>query len=82
MNAIILKNFVDKFTGTSYSEGTKANFEQERVETLSKLGYVKIIKPEKVEVAVKPKEIEKAVKVEKIEKPSGVVKSEKKAKKK
>ena len=76
MEAVILKNFVDKNTGVSYSEGMKAEFETERVKVLSSLGYVK------VEKAVKVEKTEKAVKVEEVETPIKVAKTEKKSKKK
>lgn len=67
MEAVILKNFVDKNTGVSYSEGMKTEFETERAKALSTLGYVKV---------------EKAVKVEEVKTPVKVEKTEKKSKKK
>lgn len=70
MEAVIVKSFVDKYTGVSYGEGMTAEFETERAKALSSLGYVKIVETtaKKVEKPIKVEKVEKAVKVEKTEK--------------
>lgn len=70
MDAVIVKSFVDKYTGVSYGEGMTAEFETERAKALSTLGYVKIVETAAKKVVKPIKVVEKAVKVEKTEKKS------------
>jgi len=55
MKTIILKDFIDKYTGESMPSGKIVDFEDKRAKALESLGFVKIL-----EVApVQPKETEK-----------------------